>query len=281
MLLILVGVGGTAYASEDALPGDPLYAFKVSVSEPVQAALIPSEEGKASWHAILAERRLNEAARLAAENRLTPDDQEKLAANFAEHLEVSSEAAEHLAKTGHTDSSLAVRSDLEARLMAHEHILSVIAAHYEQSSSTAPTGPAVAKILAIVQEQEDTATTARLALEHAISPKRVPDAIEAEDARAVVPVATLFSAAAHDDEDDSETPPSPSDELIERASLLREREAQHIIQQNAALLSKFLPVSTSSASSTDEATSTEAASTEATSTEPAPATSVLMQLIGK
>ncbi|HEV8666577.1 MAG TPA: hypothetical protein VN665_01875, partial [Candidatus Paceibacterota bacterium] len=39
-LLLVVGLsGGTAFAAEGALPGNPLYAVKVNVNEPVQVAL--------------------------------------------------------------------------------------------------------------------------------------------------------------------------------------------------------------------------------------------------
>src|SRR3569832_765032 len=70
-LALFVGIG-TSYASEAALPGDPLYAIKVNFTEPIRGALAVSQAAKAQWNAQLVSRRLAEAESLAAEDKLTP-----------------------------------------------------------------------------------------------------------------------------------------------------------------------------------------------------------------
>jgi hypothetical protein len=266
IMLVVVGGVGTAYASEDALPGDPLYTFKVAVSEPVQTALIPSERGKATWHAVLAERRLEEAAKLASEDKLTPETQEMLAVNLNTHIETSAEAADHLEQSGDVDGSLSARSDLEARLTAHEHILGVIAS--SMASSSAPTNMAVARLLAIVQSKEAAATTARIALEDHISPGTPHHPDQEAKAAGTVHTAAFSTLSAPVPEGFATTSASAkadthARESIQQASTIRIREVEHILKQNAALLAKFLPATTTA---TSTATTTEET---ATTTEPA------------
>src|ERR1700733_12811746 len=56
-LVVLAGTG-TAYAAGNALPGQPLYALKVNIEEPVQGVFATSVQAQASWNAELASRRL-------------------------------------------------------------------------------------------------------------------------------------------------------------------------------------------------------------------------------
>jgi hypothetical protein len=65
---VLVGVslvGGTAFASNSALPGSPLYPVK-RATEKVAVTLAPGEENKANLQASFAQRRLNELHELSA-----------------------------------------------------------------------------------------------------------------------------------------------------------------------------------------------------------------------
>jgi len=63
-LAAVVTAGGTAYASQDALPGDPLYAVKAAV-EGLQVSLAPTEEAKAAVLVHLTERRVEEIQKAA------------------------------------------------------------------------------------------------------------------------------------------------------------------------------------------------------------------------
>jgi len=281
VLVLIVGVGGTAYASEDALPGDALYSVKVNISEPIQTALVPSEKGKAAWHAILAERRLEEAAQLAAKGTLTPDTQEELAANFNEQVDASDENADRLEQHGDMLGSLSVRSDLDARLTAHEQILGVIAAHYEKATSTeaSSTGRAVSSLLAIVQASEADVSASRHAIELALAPEATSSseesrtvsvaiadgatttakvAITTEHAFAPAPKARLMRAIAPE--------ASSADRIadqVESQNVSQAQEVSAILTKHASLLAMFLPSATTTASTTLEA-STTASTTDGT-----------------
>jgi hypothetical protein len=251
VLLIIVSLGGTAYASESSLPGDLLYSVKIGVTEPIQTALVPSERGKAAWNAILAERRLEEAAELAAQNRLTPAAQSELAANFTAHVTASEKHATRLETSGDTTGSLSVQSDLEARLTAHEQILGVIANHYAVATSTevADTKASLTVLLATVRSHQDEISTSRLALENSMAPHTVNDqatATSTEIAIAhVVRIHRSISPAAR----------------IAGENVARTEEVSSILEHHAALLAKFLPVATTTASTTIQATTTTATST--------------------
>lgn len=85
LVAVLAATGGIAYAAEGALPGNPLYGVKVGVVEPVQGAFAVSTEAQAAWQMTLAERRLFEAATLAAHNELSTTTANALAMRFSMH----------------------------------------------------------------------------------------------------------------------------------------------------------------------------------------------------
>jgi len=109
LAVLVVGAGGTAYAADDALPGDALYAVKVGVNEPVAGALAVTVAGKAAHHAEVATTRLAEAEALVADGRLTATTSALLAADFDTHAQ----AAESL-----TDEIRASDPDTAAGLSA-------------------------------------------------------------------------------------------------------------------------------------------------------------------
>jgi hypothetical protein len=258
MVLVVTSIGGTTYAAEGALPGDTLYSFKLHVSEPVQTALIPSEEGKGAWHAILAERRLEEAAKLAAEDNLSAEAQELLAANFSTHVETSAETASRLEEKGDIESSLSLRSDLEARLTAHQHILGVIAAHYaaNQATSSSPTHIALTRLITSVQERESDVVTARLALEDQIAPHTRMSAKTSDSATAMTLAVATEPLSADTAVSVEEGATSNAMARIDKVTEARTKEIDHIIERNALLLAKFLPVEATTTASTTIATST-------------------------
>ncbi|MBI3495414.1 hypothetical protein HY065_02195 [Candidatus Berkelbacteria bacterium] len=121
--IALVVGGGTAYAAEGALPGDALFPVKIHVNERVRAAFAVSPEARARLETKLAERRLDEAAELAAEGRLNARARAEVQANFAAHAD---RVQEHIAdlRARHNFSAAAnVAARLETSLAAHEKIL--------------------------------------------------------------------------------------------------------------------------------------------------------------
>jgi len=276
VLIIIIGLGGTAYASEDALPGDTLYSVKVSIAEPLQTALVPGEKGKAAWHAILAERRLEEAAQLAAKEKLTPDTQEKLAANFTDQVKATDANADRLERAGDAIGSLSVRSDLDARLTAHEQILSIIAAHYATatSSSAASTKEAVSSLLALVKTHEEQVSASRHALELAIAPTATSSAVDADSSGSSDAVASAkatstehvaiatevhtFAPATEAHLMRAVMSPEPSAASVQVASqnASQAKEVDAILTKHAPFLAMFLPLGSTTASTTIQASTT-------------------------
>ncbi len=126
VVVLLVGGTGITFAAENSVPGDPLYVVKVSVAEPIQGAFIGGTENKAKWENTLADRRLTEASTLAVQNKLTPQTSSYLEQQVATDVAQSNNYAAKLEASGNTYGALAVRSDLDARLSAHEAILALI-----------------------------------------------------------------------------------------------------------------------------------------------------------
>lgn len=79
--MLVVGGAGTAYASQDALPGDALYGVK-EITEAVRSKVSVTDESRIAWNIERAQRRLDEARALAARNALTQERDEYLAQKF-------------------------------------------------------------------------------------------------------------------------------------------------------------------------------------------------------
>lgn len=74
MFILLVGFGGAStYAAAGALPGEPLYAVKLKVIEPVKGLLAITPEAKAEMKASIAVTRVKEVEALAVKNTFTPE----------------------------------------------------------------------------------------------------------------------------------------------------------------------------------------------------------------
>lgn len=86
--LIVVG-GGSTYAAAGALPGNPLYPFKVKVIEPVRGLLAVTSEAKAQWRASITSKRLGEVEELVKKEILTPEEGVKSQERFDRSLEVA------------------------------------------------------------------------------------------------------------------------------------------------------------------------------------------------
>lgn len=83
MVILLVGFGGAStYAAAGALPGEPLYAVKVKVIEPVKGFLAITPEAKAEMKASIALMRVKEVEALAAKNTFTPEKGTKVKEGF-------------------------------------------------------------------------------------------------------------------------------------------------------------------------------------------------------
>jgi hypothetical protein len=70
MIGFIAGGGGLAFASEQALPGDTLYAIKTEVTEEIVAAFQPTPEAKIAWEEERIKRRAAEIAMLQVKGEL-------------------------------------------------------------------------------------------------------------------------------------------------------------------------------------------------------------------
>lgn len=122
-VIVLIGGGGTSLAAESSLPGDFLYPVKVNVNEEVRGTLALSDEAKARLEASLAERRLQEAAELAAKSRLTAEAQTEIESRFKAHIDKFETRANKLTAEGKANAAAEISSNLVASLQAHGQIL--------------------------------------------------------------------------------------------------------------------------------------------------------------
>jgi hypothetical protein len=67
--------GSISVVANSALPGDPLYAFKLNVNEEVKGAFLKTPDAKIAWQKTRIETRLNEIQILAQSKSLTPAKQ--------------------------------------------------------------------------------------------------------------------------------------------------------------------------------------------------------------
>lgn len=102
LVLIASGAGSTLYAAESALPGDPLYAIKTEITEPLSGALALTHEAEDAWHERLATRRLSEAEALAKEGRLDEENSRELALAFSAHADTLEDSDAAAMSTGMT-----------------------------------------------------------------------------------------------------------------------------------------------------------------------------------
>lgn len=145
-LVLFIGIG-TSYAAESALPGDPLYAVKINLNEPIRGALAVSQASKAQWNVEQVSRRLVEAEKLATMDRLTPVARTQIELAINESVHAFDENVSALAKESANPVAVAAaRSDLEASLLDHEHVLSTLAAN--QPTTTPELAPIIENVRA-------------------------------------------------------------------------------------------------------------------------------------
>lgn len=125
-ILILLSGTGTAFAAENTIPGDTLYGVKVNVNETVRGALALSPEAKSNWEAQIAERRLDEASKLAAQGKLTAELETKLETKFAEQTQKIKERIAKLQEAGKNESASELSTRLQSALQIHSEILDTL-----------------------------------------------------------------------------------------------------------------------------------------------------------
>lgn len=125
-LLILLSGSGTAFAAENTIPGDSLYPIKIHINEPVREALAVSSEAKANWNAEVAERRLDEASKLAVQGKLSAELGTKLETKFVEQTQKIKDRIAKLQEAGKDDSASELSTRLQSALQIHSEILDTL-----------------------------------------------------------------------------------------------------------------------------------------------------------
>lgn len=119
LILTLAVSGGVSVVADSSLPGDVLYPIKIGVNENVASFLAMTSEAEARWAVRRAERRLEEAADLQAQNRLDTETRTELYAAVAEDMRKAEEHARAVAAAGDTktanDLNLRIQTSLRIR----------------------------------------------------------------------------------------------------------------------------------------------------------------------
>jgi hypothetical protein len=159
--MVLAGTG-TAYAAGNALPGQPLYAVKVNLEEPMQGVFATSAQAQASWNAQLAARRLSEAAQLAATDQLTPAAQAAIASGLDQATEnFDASIAELATSSSNVATAANLESNMEATLTANTQVLAEI------QNAVPSAAPSIQPLLSRVRTRAIAVSSARAQLDDA------------------------------------------------------------------------------------------------------------------
>lgn len=206
-MVLVVGLG-TAYAAEGALPGQPLYAVKLNLNEPLKGAIAVSESAEASWQTERLERRLAEAEVLLAKGELSPKAQAQLEAQIDATAERFQNSVDRLARNSGEAAVAAAQSDLEASLIGHAEVLVSL-------SLGAGEDRAVQPIIRTVLSKAEAVQSARASVEAAVAARKdgkdiraaalqkkeiARDAVTAVRAKAASPIVATTTAAAEAEE---------------------------------------------------------------------------------
>lgn len=153
-LILSIGLGGAAsFVAEGSLPGDALYPIKTSVNEKVKEVLAFSTEAKAEVEAEISERRLTEAAELAANDRFDDNARAKVEVNFERHAEKVKSRIEELRNKGKGKTATELSAKFENSLEVHARILEKL------------DGEEMGKFLPKVDAKKQAATNLRVKIE--------------------------------------------------------------------------------------------------------------------
>jgi F0F1-type ATP synthase membrane subunit b/b' len=130
-----VVVGGTIVLANQAMPGDVLYGFKLSVLETVRGALAGDGEARAMWEVSAADRRLKEAGEAAALGRLDTKAQTMLARNFDNHIERTAMEVSGLEAKGNYQASRNIATALTRILVENANAFASVQAQAETDAN--------------------------------------------------------------------------------------------------------------------------------------------------
>lgn len=152
---LLLFIGSTSMMAEEALPGDSLYSFKVSVNESVRDLAAVTDEAKAKLAVEITSRRLQEAAVLSAQGKLDEKSKKILQDQFVKKADEVKNRVASLVSKNNLNAAQEVVVDFESALQTHELILS--------SLSLVADGNASSSVSEVAQIDNNTVAIAPIA----------------------------------------------------------------------------------------------------------------------
>ncbi|MEO5646022.1 MAG: hypothetical protein ABIO57_03060 [Candidatus Paceibacterota bacterium] len=137
MMFIVFIAGSVSAVANNALPGDPLYSFKINVNEEVKGLFLKSPEEKVLWQKNRIENRVNEIQTLAQSNSLTQAKQQTAEKAINNHVVALSADLTTLSAQS-PNTALTVTTSLEQTLKANKTAIQNSA----DSTNTEDTGKA-------------------------------------------------------------------------------------------------------------------------------------------
>lgn len=155
-IFLFTSATGLSLAAQTALPGDFLYPVKVNFNEQARASFFFTTNSRAHFEAERLEKRLEEAAQLAAARKLEGKLQADVLRRINEQLVLTQQAAAALADIGNHEAALEIHSQIETDLIANSIVLSDILKASGEATVDAR------KLIQNAADAERSATTARV-----------------------------------------------------------------------------------------------------------------------
>ncbi len=151
MLFVVFIAGSVSAVANNALPGDPLYSFKVNVNEEVKGLFLKTPEEKVVWQQNRIENRVNEIQTLAETNSLTPAKQQTAEDALNSHVaDLSNDLTTLSAQAPNT--ALSVAASLEQTLKANKIALQNNATNGSTTANVTGTADAIKTVDATLQK---------------------------------------------------------------------------------------------------------------------------------
>ncbi|MEN9649582.1 MAG: hypothetical protein RL094_549 [Candidatus Parcubacteria bacterium] len=165
--MLLFVSGGVSLAAERALPGDSLFGLK-KVNEEVLSFAAVSAEAKARLALEVSERRLQEAATLSVQGKLTTERKAIVQQEFKKQASQVKNQVASLISENNIAAAQEIALNFESSLKAHEELFAkvAIADAADTSSSTPEDQASVTALLATIQDELATSTVARVDLQN-------------------------------------------------------------------------------------------------------------------
>ncbi len=123
IIAVVLAGASASFASQSSMPGDILYGYKVNVSERVEKLLAVGQKNKSVVEMELASRRLEEAARLAAEGGLDRKTESDIKNDFGQSVKNLNTRISAMKSQQRFQEAAEVASQLEGMLKAHDMVL--------------------------------------------------------------------------------------------------------------------------------------------------------------